>query len=202
MTDADLLRGAQAGDAEAWRGLYQRYLPEVWRQACLLTRDAHAAEDITSEAMLGLLRNLDRLDASTACVGGWLRSAVRGKAADHYRKALRIRTESMADTDCVMYGSAHDHAPTPLEIEDQRERVLAALDKLPERERTVLQWKYLDALSTREIAARLGATERSVESTLYRARREFRKWYGTEQTIVERRNPRKPDSDLPRASSS
>jgi RNA polymerase sigma factor (sigma-70 family) len=202
MTDTDLLRGAQAGDAEAWRGLYQRYLPEVWRQACLLTRDSHAAEDITSEAMLGLLRNLDRLDASTACIGGWLRSAVRGKAADHYRKALRFRAESISDSEYLVNGSALGHASAPLEIEDQRERVLAALDKLADREQTVLQWKYLDALATREIALRLGASERSVEATLYRARREFRRLYGSEQAIIERPKRRKPDSDLPRASSS
>ena len=45
MTDADLVCRARGGDAEAWRTLYQRYLPAVWRQAYALVADVHAAAD-------------------------------------------------------------------------------------------------------------------------------------------------------------
>jgi hypothetical protein len=44
--------------------------------------------------------------------------------------------------------------------------------------------KYLDALRVREIADRLGETEKAVEALLYRARREFRRLFELKQPSV------------------
>lgn len=174
MTDADLLRGAQRGDAEAWRMLYQRSLPAVWRQAYALVGDVHVAEDITSETMLALLKNIDRLDTDVPKIAGWLRAVVRCKAADYQRSAIRTRnklTIAAGTADGKIVG-----APSlPLETEETRTEVLRILDELPDRQRVVLEWKYLDALRVREIAERLGDSEKAVETVLYRARREFRR---------------------------
>ena len=68
MTDADLVRGARGGDAEAWRSLYQRHLPAVWRQAYALVADVHVAEDITSETMLALLKGIASLEQDGSSV--------------------------------------------------------------------------------------------------------------------------------------
>ena len=61
-----------------------------------------------------------------------------------------------------------------LEVEETRLEVLRVLDEMPERQRLALEWKYLDGLGVREIAERLGESERAVEAVLYRARRGFR----------------------------
>jgi RNA polymerase sigma factor (sigma-70 family) len=45
---------------------------------------------------------------------------------------------------------------------------------MPDEERQVLEWKYLEELAVAEIAERLGRTEKAVEALLYRARRSFR----------------------------
>jgi RNA polymerase sigma-70 factor (ECF subfamily) len=176
LTDADLLRGAQRGDADAWRALYQRALPAVWRQAYALVGDVHVAEDITSETMLALLKNIDRLETDAPKLAGWLRVVVRCKAADHQRCAIRNRNKLT-----VAAGSANGQAESgpslPLETEETRAHVLRVLDELPDRQRVVLEWKYLDALRVREIAERLGDSEKAVETVLYRARREFRRLF-------------------------
>ena len=182
MTDADLLRGAQRGDAEAWRALYQRALPAVWRQAYALVGDVHMAEDITSETMVALLKNIDRLDTDAPKIAGWLRAVVRCKVADHQRKVFRTR-----DRLNVVASTATDAAPgaapsAPLEAEETRLHVLRILDELPDRQRVVLEWKYLEAMRVREIAERLGETEKAVETVLYRARREFRRRFEARHT--------------------
>jgi RNA polymerase sigma-70 factor, ECF subfamily len=181
LTDADLVRGARGGDAEAWRTLYERYLPAVWRQAYALVADVHTAEDITSETMLALLRGIGRLEADGSSVASWLRTVVRCKAADHHRKVFRMRdkipTAVGAADDCLV-----DARPgEPLEIEETRQRVLSVLEEMPERQRTVLEWKYLDGLRVREMAERLGETEKAVETVLYRARIEFRRLFEQER---------------------
>ena len=54
---------------------------------------------------------------------------------------------------------------------------MRVLDELSDRQRRVLEWKYLESLGVREMAERLGETEKAVESLLYRARREFRRLF-------------------------
>jgi RNA polymerase sigma-70 factor (ECF subfamily) len=174
LSDADLIRGAQHGDAEAWRALYQRALPAVWRQAYALVANVHVAEDITSETMLALLKNIDRLETDVPKLGGWLRVVVRCKVADHQRKVFRSRDRLPMAADADVAGLADD-ARSPLEAEEMRMHVLRILDELPDRQRVVLEWKYLDSLRVREIAERLGDSEKAVETVLYRARCEFRR---------------------------
>jgi RNA polymerase sigma-70 factor (ECF subfamily) len=185
LTDVELLYGARRGDAEAWRTLYARYLPFVWRQAHTLLGDPHAAEDVTSEVMLALLRNIDNLESDVPKLGGWLRTVVRCKVADHQRALIRARTK-MAVAANLLSADGAQTQPTPsvpLEVVETKSRVHLALDALPERQRIVLEWKYLDALSVREMAARLGETEKAVESVLYRARREFRRLFDSQHLL-------------------
>jgi len=178
LTDADLLRGARRGDAEAWKTLYARYLPMVWRQAYALISDVHAAEDITSETMVALLRSIDRLETDEPKIGGWLRTVVRCKVADHQRKLIRARDAIAVTNELAQRDRLAGPAPSaPLEAEESRDHVMRVLDELSDRQRTVLEWKYLESLGVREMAERLGETEKAVESLLYRARREFRRLF-------------------------
>ena len=185
MTDVELLYGARRGDAEAWRTLYARYLPFVWRQAHTLLGDPHAAEDVTSEVMLALLRNIDNLESEVPKLGGWLRTVVRCKVADHQRALIRARNKMAVAAGRLAADDAQTQpAPSvPLEVVETKSRVHLALDALPERQRIVLEWKYLDALSVREMAERLGETEKAVESVLYRARREFRRLFDSQRLL-------------------
>jgi RNA polymerase sigma-70 factor, ECF subfamily len=179
LTDVELLNGARLGDAEAWRTLYARYLPFVWRQAHSLLGDIHAAEDVTSEVMLALLRNIGNLESDVPKIGGWLRSVVRCKAADYQRAVVRARAKLAGAASRAASNETNTQPPpsAPLELAETKRRVLLALDSLPERQRIMLEWKYLDALSVREIAERLGETEKAVEAVLYRGRREFRRLF-------------------------
>jgi RNA polymerase sigma-70 factor, ECF subfamily len=178
LNDADLVRGAQRGDAEAWRTLYARYLPLVWRQAYALISDVHAAEDITSETMFALLRSIDRLETDVPKIGGWLRTVVRFKAADHQRKLIRARDVlASSGRRAPTCSEAYENPAGLIEAAESREQVLRVLGDLSDRQRIVLEWKYLESLGVREIAERLGESEKAVESVLYRARREFRRLY-------------------------
>src|SRR5436853_6287751 len=151
LTDVELLYGARRGAAEAWRTLYGRYLPFVWRQAHAFLGDPHAAEDVTSEVMLALLRNIENLESEVPKLGGWLRTVVRCKAADHQRALIRSRAKmAIAATRLAAVDSNAQPGPSaPLEVVETESRVHLALDALPERQRIVFEWKYLDALSVR-----------------------------------------------------
>ena len=125
MTDVELLYGARRGDAEAWRTLYARYLPFVWRQAHTLLGDPHAAEDVTSEVMLALLRNIDNLESEVPKLGGWLRTVVRCKVADHQRALIRARNKMAVAAGRLAADDAQTQpAPSvPLEVVETKSQI-------------------------------------------------------------------------------
>ncbi|MEX2317866.1 MAG: sigma-70 family RNA polymerase sigma factor [Pirellulales bacterium] len=207
MTDAELLCAARRGNAEAWRTLYQRYLPSVWRQAYALVDDVHTAEDVTSETMIALLKGIDRLETDVPKIAGWLRAVVRCKVADHHRKNFRVRDKLPLAASASDACTGDANPAEPMEVEETRAQVLHVLDGLSDRQRTVLEWKYLDALRVREIADRLGETEKAVETVLYRARREFRRLFESEESCHRRARlpreislPLKASPDIPQES--
>ena len=177
VTDAELVLQARANDPEAWNTLSQRYLPLVWRYAYTLLQDTHLAEDVVSETMLALLKNIQQIDADAAKISAWLRSVVRHKVADHHRRNYRAK-DHLPRVGLEQQSRAGPTDPlASLLITEKRTKIAGILEGLPERQRLALEWKYVDEMRVREIAIRLGETEKSVEATLYRARREFRRLY-------------------------
>lgn len=177
MTDAELLRAARNQDAEAWKTFYTRYLPLVWRYAYAQVQDVHLAEDLVSETMLALLKNIHQIESETAHIAGWLKSVVRHKVADHHRKSYRTRHGLEKISREVSSVSLNGCPVASVEAGETCDQVLEVLDQLPPKHRLVLEFKYAEGMRVREIAERLGETEKGVEALLYRARKEFRRCF-------------------------
>lgn len=181
MTDADLIRAIQAGNETALETLYERYLPSVWRYAfAQLAGHVAAAEDVVSETFLAAVRQVARLRPEGGSVGGWLIGIARHKVGDVRRRRGRVRTGPVPDEPAR--DDDADGPAAPLEAAETRAQVAAVMDGLPDDQRQALEWKYLDGLSVRDIARRLGRTEKAAETVLYRARNAFREAF-------ERRRP-------------
>jgi RNA polymerase sigma-70 factor (ECF subfamily) len=179
VTDVELVQAAQENDAEAWKVLYQRYLPSVWRYAYALVGDVHVTEDVVGETMLALLKGIGGLDVEVPKISAWLRSVVRHKVADHHRQSCRSEERVKRMLENKETKDIAEVSPTkPLEVAETRNQVLEVLDALSDRQQVALEWKYVEDLRVKEIAERLGETEKAVEATLYRARREFRRRFG------------------------
>lgn len=177
-SDAQLLRSMQMGDSSAWQELYQRYLPSAWRLAWQLVGDRQVAEDLVSESLLALCRKASELDPETTKLFGWLRGVIRHKAMDHHRSKARktVAMDQRANIqNSIDSDRQQENRPSAsLERSEQAHEVITVLDELDETKRQCLEWKYVDKLPVREMAARLDLTEKAVESILYRARLEFR----------------------------
>jgi RNA polymerase sigma-70 factor (ECF subfamily) len=158
--------------------LYHRYLPTVWRYACgQLAGNLAAAEDVVSETFLAAVRQVGRLAPGGGTVGGWLLGIARHKVGDVRRRAGRTPAAEPGAADTGPAAPPADDPLASVEATETRGQVVAVLDTLPDDERQALEWKYLDGLSVREIAGRLGRTEKAVESVLFRARQSFRKTF-------------------------
>ncbi len=174
-SDARLVKRISAGDRDALVALYRRHLPSVWRYVYAQLRgDDASSRDVVGETFLAAIRSLTAKDPAIASVSSWLIGIARHKIADHRRLSAKwsggAPPERPADEDDPMRS---------LEAADTRCIVARVMDRMDDTERSVLEWKYLDDLSVRDIARRLGRTEKAVEAMLYRARDAFRGMYET-----------------------
>lgn len=154
--DTVLLRPPDAG---TFSELYQEHALGLTRLAFLMVGDRQAAEDIVQEAFLGLYRRWSSLrDRDKALV--YARSAVLNGS----RSLLRRRRLPLPGAHLPPAWSAEAEAM----VGEDRRQVLAALQRLPSRQREALVLRYFLDLSEEEIAATMRISKGTVKSTTSR----------------------------------
>jgi len=173
--DRKLVEAAQA-DPARFEALYRKYLAQVYSYAFYELRDHHEAEDATERTFLAALANLGRFEERARPADGegastfrvWLFQIARNAVAER-RRRLRRRPETPLDAALAVAG------PTDLEVEaarrDEAAAALRALDRLPGDRRRALILRFVDEMSTAEIAGVLGRSEGAVRVLIHRALR-------------------------------
>jgi RNA polymerase sigma-70 factor (ECF subfamily) len=142
--------------------LYQRYAGDVRRFALYLCGDTVTADEITSDTFVRAWMVADRIRQPT--VKSYLFTIARNAYTDLLRRAARHTQldENMPDT--------RISAQTQMEQTAEVRAVLAALQQLPELDRTVLLMRALDAMPYEEIAETLGIPVVAARVKVHRAR--------------------------------
>src|SRR5262252_7568803 len=142
--------------------LYERYAGDVRRFALYLCGDMVMADEITSDTFLRAWMAAGRIRQPT--VKSFLFTIARNAYTDLLRRAARHTQldEKMTDT--------RVSAQTQMELSAEVRAVLAALQQLPEIDRTVLLMRTLDEMPYEEIAETLGIPVVTAKVKAYRAR--------------------------------
>jgi RNA polymerase sigma factor (sigma-70 family) len=161
--DATLVRAALDGDRDAFNELYRHHREQVARTACVLTRDAHLAQDAAQEAFLVGWRDLGRL-RNPALFRSW----VTGIAVNLCRRragGFRILPGPRPAPAPEPEDSAADPPDSATEV-----TVRAAIATLPRSMREVVVLRFYADFTEAEIAGALGIPVGTVKSRVARAR--------------------------------
>lgn len=172
VTDERLLDQAADGETAAFQILYERYRDPIFRFAYRLLGSTEAAEDVTHDCFLSLIKEPGRFDASRASLRTYIYAAARNLTAKRYNNFAReAAIEEVPDA----FHSAERHGPMARVLENELssevERAIASLPPL-QKEALVL-FEYED-LSLAEIGAVVGADTNTVKARLFRARETLR----------------------------
>jgi RNA polymerase sigma-70 factor (ECF subfamily) len=142
--------------------LYERYASDVRRFVLFLSGDPVMADEITSDTFVATWLARERIRQPT--VKGYLFAIARNLYRD-----LQRRRERHAELDEHMTDKrigAQMHMEQTAEVR----AVLAALQRLPEMDRTALLMRALDEMPYEEIAETLGIPVGTARLKVYRAR--------------------------------
>lgn len=178
MTDGELARQAQAGRREAYGELARRWAGRLMGFCHARVGRADAAEELAQETIVRGWSSLAALEDPDR-IGSWLHGIALRASIDYLRSRARrqIPFSVLAgdqDTDDALSGGgasavsaeAHD----PLEGIEERDRLLAHVEALPEELRTVLMLYYYDDVTYADLALVLGVSPATVNARLTRAR--------------------------------
>lgn len=149
----------------------RRYQQVAFRAAYLVTRSAADAEDAAQEGFVKAWYAMSRFRPG-ARFRPWLLRIVTNEARNRRRSAFRRERLALRAA-----GTASEHHGTPEEaalLGERRRALLAAIDRLPARDRSIIGYRYLLELSEEETAAALGVAVGTVKSRLSRARHRLR----------------------------
>ncbi|HEU0243192.1 MAG TPA: sigma-70 family RNA polymerase sigma factor [Candidatus Limnocylindrales bacterium] len=165
-------------DPARFDALYRKYLAQVYAYALYELGDHHAAEDATERVFLRALAALPRFrelarsedgpEASTFRV--WLFRIARNVVANERRARRRRPTASLE----AALGAAMA-IPDAVDLEadavtrDEAGEALRAVRALPDDRRRALTLRFVDEMSTAEIAGILGRSEGAVRVLIHRA---------------------------------
>ncbi len=188
LKDEDLLIRACEQDKDALDELFNRYLDKAYAIAFnLCSGDHEQAQDITQEAFLKVLKNINRFKGESE-FSTWLYRIIFNTFLDSRKKRLkwghifsfwRIKKDKGGSGKEVLEELPDkSEIKNPLNVLQTKhfdQQIQKALHLLPEKQRIVFQLKVLNEMSIKEIAKITGSADGTVKSHLFRATRALQK---------------------------
>lgn len=174
MSDLELIRRIVDRDEAALAGVYDRYASLVYAVALRVLRDSAAAEEVLQDIFYRLWMVAPRFDPARGSLPAWLAVSSRHRAIDRLR---RREPDKEADA-----STAEIHLSIDLEEQTHRDglmdRVRAALARLPQAQRKLVELAYFEGLTHSELASRTGEPLGTIKSRLRAAVASLRKEFG------------------------
>ena len=181
LDEAGLVERARRGDLDAWETLVRTHQGIAFRTAYLLAGNAADAEEAAQDGFVKAYRALGRFRRG-APLRPWLLRIVANEARNRRRSASRRERLALRAAHEDRPGDAVPSPEAALLARESHERLLAAVEALPEEHRDAVACRYLLELSEEETAAALGIRKGTVKSRLSRALARLRETLGEEES--------------------
>ncbi|MEJ2884535.1 RNA polymerase sigma-70 factor [Pedobacter sp. GR22-6] len=163
LTDQELIAAMQHSDA-AFDEIYERYWSVLYRSAFNVLRDKEAAMDVIQEVFIWFWEHKGNVQINS--IKAYLLTAVKYKVANYIRNG-KVR-ESFYDR-IPKVELDTEFPDEQLELKELKEMINNFVMELPERCQEVFNMSRNEHLSNKEIAERLGISEKTVENQINKA---------------------------------
>ncbi|SCL13915.1 RNA polymerase sigma-70 factor, ECF subfamily [Micromonospora rhizosphaerae] len=166
-----LVERAQAGEAEAFGLIYDRYVDTVFRFVYFRVGNRQLAEDLTSDTFLRALKRIGSFTWQGRDLGAWLVTIARNLVADHFKSGryrLEVTTGDVLDADREDRGP--EGSPESAVVEHiTNVALLTAVKQLNPEQQECIVLRFLQGFSVAETARAMGKNEGAIKALQYRA---------------------------------
>ena len=170
-----LIKKASKNNRDAQHQLFEQYSPKMLGVCRQYVKDLHHAEDLLLQGFLKVFTNIHKFKHEGS-FEGWIRKIMVNTCISYLRKKNVI---DLSDEDYVF----NDAATESLEntsVED----IQKLIDLLPEGYKMVFNLYAIEGFKHSEIAEKLGISESTSKSQLFKARKQLQENYIKMNTIV------------------
>jgi len=164
-TDALLTARLAAGDDHALADAIDRLGAVVYGAAVAIVGDGSSAQDVVQDVFVELWRHPGRYDPNAGSLRTYLLALARNRAVDTVRSELR-RTARQQRHYRLTPGEAPRSPGEQVLTADVASTVRAAINRLPEAQRRVIELAYFNGMTCREVAFAAGIPEGTAKSRL------------------------------------
>jgi len=168
---------------ERWaqQQLYEQYYGKMMGVCLRYAGSRDEALDLLHEGFIKVFQNIGRYKAGTS-LPAWIRTVMVNTCIDHYRKAIRRRTDDLSSVQ-----QATNDDPDVLSNLTGRE-ILDAVQQLSPAYRAVFNLYVVEGYSHKEIAETLQITESTSRSNLVKSRIKLKEFFSTRRMEFEFRS--------------
>ena len=147
--------------------LWMKYQNAVASFVCLSIRDFHHAEDVVQDIAKSAASSFDRYDPERPFIN-WVIAIAKQRISDHYRREGGRRKMISAQAVEMLAQAQVEMADS---VDDRISALRFCLTQLSARQTKMIEMRYGQALSPRQVAEKVGAKHTAVNVSIYRIRK-------------------------------
>ena len=179
INEPALVMRAQRLDAEDWSTIYDQYYPRVYAFIMARVCDAMLAEDLAADVFVNALRAIAAYEERGVGFAAWLFRIAHNRLIDHYRRSGTRSISSFDDPD-------YDETTSPTNgnendrLSSEKLDLDQALQRLSAEQRQIIHLRFVEGLTSEQVASVLSKSEGAVKIAQHRALKALKQILGRE----------------------
>ena len=167
-------------DPTKFAPLYRKYYSPILRYILQRSDDSEMAQDVVSQVFVKALKNLNQYEYRGVPFGSWLYRIAKSELYQQFREKQSAKTVRM---DNIQIPTFDELFSDQAEGEIHRARLLTAMQKLKSEQLKLIEMRFFEQMSFKEIGEELGLTENNAKVKTFRAVEKLRLQF-TKQTVA------------------
>ncbi|AEA45367.1 RNA polymerase sigma factor [Fluviicola taffensis] len=161
-------------DPARFEPLYRKYYDAILRYLKQRMEDPELAYDVASQVFIKAIKNISKYEDRGVPFGSWLYRIAKSELYQSYRELQASRTVSMENVQIPSFDTLFFENQ---EFEYNQSLLLAAMQRLKEEQLKLIEMRFFEQLSFKEIGESIGITENNAKVKTFRALEKLREYF-------------------------
>jgi RNA polymerase sigma factor (sigma-70 family) len=179
LIETELIQALKAGREDAFKELFRQFSDKVYNTAFSILQHQQEAEDITQEVFVEVFKSIKQFREDSSLTT-WMYKITVSKCYDQLKKQkskkrFAFLTSLFNEDNAIVHDKPHFEHPGILIEQKEHSKVLFyALEKLPQKQKTVFVLIKIEGLTYQEAAASMNISISATETLLFRANKNLK----------------------------